>query len=83
MCPAVHFVLFLNDFLLFTAVRIIPTLKLRSGVQVAPEKKKKELKKMVTSEELDMTFRMVGNGFGFENVDTEFSAGTRIEILGI
>lgn len=38
---------------------------------------------MVTSEELDMTFRMVGNGFGFENVDTEFSAGTRIEILGI
>ena len=29
---------------------------------------------MVTSEELDMTFRKVGSDFGFENVDTEFSA---------
>ena len=38
---------------------------------------------MVTSEELDMTFRKVGKEFGFENVDIEFSAGTRIEILGM
>ena len=28
---------------------------------------------MVTSEELDLTFQKVGNDFGFENVDAEFS----------
>ena len=28
---------------------------------------------MVTSEELDMTFKEVGNDFGFRNVSAEFS----------
>jgi len=72
MCPAVHFVLFLNDFLFVRRIRIIPSLPLRSRAQVTP--RKKELNKMVTSEELGMTFRKVGNDFGFENVDAEFSA---------
>ena len=52
-------------------VRINPVLQVRSGVQRAL--KIKELNKMVTSEELNMTFQKVGNDFGFENVDAEFS----------
>ena len=73
MCPAVHFVLFLKDFL---------TLHRSPHNPLAPSSvpgfkrplRKKELSTMVTSEELDMTFRKVGNEFGFENVDAEFSA---------
>lgn len=63
--------------LLFAAVRIIPSLQLRSRVQVAP--KKKELKKMVTSEELDMTFQKVGNDFGIQT-KAEFAAYHELKV---